>query len=78
MDFVEGLPESHFKDVVLVVMERLTKYVQSISLAHPYIASKVAHLYVQHILKFHGMPSSILSDRDPIFTFHFWAELMKL
>ena len=71
MDFVEGLPESHFKDVVLVVMERLTKYVQSISLAHPYIASKVAHLYDQHILKLHGMPSSILTIEIPSLLFIF-------
>lgn len=71
MDFVEGLPKSHLKDVVLVVVDRLTKYVHFTPLAHPYIASKVANLYVQHILNIHGMPSLVVSDKDPIFTSHF-------
>ena len=78
MDFVERLPKSHLKDVVLVVVNRLTKYVHFIPLAHPYTTSKVANLYVQHILKLHGMPSLIVSEKDPIFTSHFWVELMKL
>ncbi|XP_030936610.1 uncharacterized protein LOC115961836 [Quercus lobata] len=49
-----------------------------IALSHPYTASKVAALYVQHVLKLHGMPTSIISDRDPSFTSAFWSELMTL
>ena len=78
MDFVEGLPKSHRMDVVFVVVDRLTKYVHFIALSHPYLASKVAALFVQHVFKLHGMPSSIVSDRDLAFTSLFWSELMRL
>jgi len=64
--------------LVLLVVDRLTNYVHFIALSHPYTASKVAALYVQHVLKLHGMPTSIISDRDPSFTSAFWSELMTL
>ena len=78
MDFVEGLPKSQSKDVVLVVVDRLTKIVHFVPLSHPYTVAKVASLYLQYVFKLHGMPASIVSDRDPVFTSHFWQELMKL
>ena len=71
VDFVEGLPKSQQKLVVFVVVDRFTKYVHFIPLAHPYTAAKVAHLL-------HGMPSTIVSDKDLVFTSKFWSELMKL
>jgi len=49
-------------DVVFVVVDRLAKYVHFIALSHPYSASKVAVLFVQHVFKLHGMPNSIVSD----------------
>ena len=78
MDFIEGLPKSQLKSVILVVVDRLTKYVHFIALSHPYTASKVASVYMQFVFKLHGMPASMVSDRDPIFTSHFWRELMKI
>ena len=72
LDFVEGLPKSQLKDTVLVVVDKLTKFVHFVPLSHPYIAAKVAHLYMLHVFKLHGMPTTIVSDRDPIFTSHFW------
>ena len=72
MDFVEGLPKSQSKDVVLVVVDRLTKFVHFVPLSHPYTATKVATLYLHYVFKLHGMPASIVSDRDPMFTSHFW------
>ena len=78
MDFVEGLPKSQMKEVVMVVVGRFTKFFHFVALSHPYTTSKVATLYMQNVFKLHGMPTSIVSDRDPIFTSHFWQELMKL
>lgn len=78
MDFIEGLPKSHHFDVIFVVVDRLTKYAHFIPLSHPYIAAKVASLFLQHVIKLHGIPKSIVNHRDPTFTGHFWAELFKL
>ena len=78
MDFVGGLPKSQRLDVVMVGVDRLTKYVYFIGLSHPYSAAKVAALFAQNVLKLHGMPTSIVSDRDSVFTAKFWAELFKL
>ena len=60
------------------MVDRFTKYVHFIPLAHPYTAAKVAQLFMQFVFKLHGLPSTIMSDRDPVFTFKFWSELMKL
>ncbi|XP_075633404.1 uncharacterized protein LOC142605861 [Castanea sativa] len=49
MNFVEGLPRSQQKSVVFVVVDKFTKYVHFIPLAHPYIAAKVAHLFMHFI-----------------------------
>ena len=55
-DFVEGLPKSQMKNVVLVVVDKFTKFVHFVALSHPYTASKVVALYMQHGFKLHGMP----------------------
>lgn len=78
MDFIEGLPSSDNKTVILVAVDRLSKYAHFLALSHPYTASTVAQLFLDNIFRLHGMPNSIVSDRDPIFTSHFWKELFKL
>ncbi|XP_077242379.1 uncharacterized protein LOC143882872 [Tasmannia lanceolata] len=65
LDFIEGLPTSHGKDVISVVVDRLSKAAHFISLTHPYTAKDVVQLFCDHIYKWHGMPSTIVSDRDP-------------
>ena len=75
---MEGLSKSQMKTVVFVVVDRLTKYVHFIPLSHPYTAAKVANLYMHYVFKLHGMPSSIVSDKDPVFTSKFWSELLRL
>ena len=78
MDFMEGLPLSQGHFVIIMEVDRLSKYSHFISLAHPYTASKITQLFVSNIFKLHGMPTSIVSDRDPTFTSKFWNELFRL
>lgn len=78
MDFIEGLPKSHGKDCILVVVDRFTKYSHFIPLSHPFTTAGIAKLFFDNIYKLHGLPESIVSDRDKIFTSSFWQELFKL
>ena len=68
MDFIEGFPKVGGKSVILTVVDRFSKYAHFIALGHPYSASSVAHAFFDNIVKLHGLPSSIVSDRDPVFT----------
>ena len=78
LDFVESLPKSHGFDVIMVVVDRLTKYVHFMPLSHPYTAAKVDAVLIKEIFRLHGMSRSIVSDRDVVFTSKFWQELFKL
>lgn len=78
MDFIEGLPSSNGKTVILVVVDRLTKYGHFFPLAHPYTAASVVHVFVEGVFKLHGMPESIISDRDPVFLSTFWEAFFQL
>ncbi|XP_026435822.1 uncharacterized protein LOC113333611 [Papaver somniferum] len=77
MDFIEGLPMSDMKSIILVVVDRLAKYIHFIALQHPYTAASVAKAFLDQVFKLHGLPSSIISDRDKVFTSHFWQDLFK-
>lgn len=77
MDFIDGLPVSGHKNVVFVVVDRLTKYAHFLSLKHLYTAQDVADLFLREVYKLHGLPQSIVSDRDPVFTSQFWQTLFK-
>ncbi|XP_026383753.1 uncharacterized protein LOC113279266 [Papaver somniferum] len=77
MDFIEGLPMNERKSVILVVVDRLTKYRHFIGLHHPRTASSIAREFISQVLKLDGLPSSIVSGRDNIFTSNFWQDLFK-
>ncbi|KAF3673124.1 hypothetical protein FXO37_07148 [Capsicum annuum] len=78
MDFIEGLPKVQGKEVILVVVDRLSKSAHFISLQHPYTAQTIAQCFMDHIFKLHGLPSTLTSDRDLIFVSSFWQELFGL
>jgi hypothetical protein len=73
MDFIIGLPKSEGKSVIMVIVDRLTKYTHFCALCHPFKASTVATAFIETIQKLHGIPKIIVSDIDPIFTGHFWT-----
>jgi hypothetical protein len=78
IDFIEGLPKVAGKSVILTVVDRFSKYAHFIPLGHPYTATSVARAFFNGIVRLHGFPSSIGSDRDPVFTGHVWRDLFGL
>jgi hypothetical protein len=78
LDFIEALPRVNEKSVILSVVDRFSKYCHFIALGHPYTAESVAQAFFADIIRLHGMPQSMVSDRDPVFTSTFWRELMWL
>jgi hypothetical protein len=78
MDFIEGLPKVGGKSVILTIVDRFSKYAHFIPLGHPYMAASVAHAFFDDIVRLHGFPTSIVSDRDPVFTGNVWHDLFKL
>jgi len=62
----------------MVVVDRFSKSAHFLSLTHPFTAKIVAKKFVEGIIKLHGMPIFIVSDRDPIFISKFWQEFFKL
>jgi hypothetical protein len=77
MDFVEGLPLSEGANAILVVVDRFTKYAHFIPMKHPFSAPQVARVFVDSVVKLHGMPKSIISDRGALFTSQFWRQLFQ-
>jgi len=71
MDFIDGLPLSMGYSVIWVIVDCLTKFAHFLPLKHPYTAEKLAQLFISQLFKIHGMPTSIISDRDPTFTSKF-------
>lgn len=78
MDFIDGLPQSHKYNCILVVVDKFTRYAHFLPLSHPFTAAKVAHSYLDNVYKLHGLPAAIVSDRDPVFTSKFWKELFRI
>ena len=78
MDFIEGLPVSNGYSIIMVVVDRLTKYGHFIPLKHPFTAATVAKTFVTNVVRLHGIPTSIVSDREEVFLSSFWQTLFRM
>jgi hypothetical protein len=78
MDFIEGFPHINDKFVILTVVDHFSKYGHFIALGHPYTTTSVTRAFFDNIICLHRIPSSIVSDHDPVFTSNFWKELFTL
>jgi hypothetical protein len=76
MDFVTALPKTQKKhDAIWVIIDRLTKSAHFIPINQTFSLERLAQVYVKEIIRLHGIPASIVSDRDPRFTSKFWKQL---
>jgi hypothetical protein len=78
MDFVVALPLTQRRfDSIWVIVDRLTKSAHFLPVKTTYNVEQLANVYIEEVVRLHGVPSSIVSDRDPKFTSHFWKALHK-
>lgn len=77
MDFIEGLPQSGAANAILVVVNKFSKFTHFLPLKHPFSAAVVARLFLDTVYRLHGMPKSIVSNRDWVFTSKFWQLLFR-
>ena len=78
MDFVTHLPWKVQKhDAVWVIVDQLTKSTHFLAMRMTFTLEEFCRLYIQEIVRLHGVPVSIVSDRDPRFTTHFWKSFQR-
>ncbi|KAI3825889.1 hypothetical protein L1987_07605 [Smallanthus sonchifolius] len=78
MDFITKLPRtSHGNDAIWVIIDKLTKSAHFLSMKETYSIDKLAQMYVNEIVSLHGVPLSIVSDRDSRFTSRFLQSFQK-
>jgi len=78
IDFVTSLPNTpRGHDAIWVIVERLTKSVHFILINTSFPVSQLTEIYIREIVKLHGVPSSIVSNRYPRFTSRFWKSLQE-
>ncbi|GKC64097.1 reverse transcriptase domain-containing protein [Tanacetum coccineum] len=78
MDFVTKLPKSsQGYDTIWVIVDRLTKSAIFVPMRETNPLEKLARMYLKEVVTRHGIPISIICDRDPRFALHFWRSLQK-
>ena len=76
MDFIIGLPHIQIShDAIWVIVDRLIKLTYFFAIHSTFSLERLARLYINEIVKLHGVPISIVSDQDPRFTSRFWSKL---
>ncbi|KAJ0576059.1 putative nucleotidyltransferase, Ribonuclease H [Helianthus annuus] len=78
MDFVTRLPKTRKgNDTIWVIVDRLTKFTHFLPMKETFSMERLAKLYVDEVVSLHGVPLSIVSDRDSRFTSHFWTSFQE-
>ena len=73
MDFITGLPRTRRQhDSIWVIVDRMNRCSRFSTVKTTYSAEDYAKLYINEIVRLNGVPLSIISDRGPQFTSHFW------
>jgi hypothetical protein len=75
MDFVVGLPESERVDAVWVVVDRLAKMRHFVPCHTTIDGVGLAKLFLREVVRLHGLPKTIVSDRGPQFASTFWGQI---
>ncbi|KAL0171669.1 hypothetical protein M9458_031980, partial [Cirrhinus mrigala] len=78
VDFVSGLPDSQGKNTILTIVDRFSKAVHLVALSGLPSAKTTAELILEHVVRLHGFPQDIVSDRGPQFTAKFWQAFCRL
>jgi len=74
MDFITDLPKSEGYDTILVVIDRLTKVSHFIPCSKQVDGRQFANLFMKQIVRLHGLPHDIITDRGTLFTSDLWKE----
>ena len=76
MDFVSGFPKTtKGNDSIWVIVDKLTKSTHFLPMKINHSMQKLTEMYIEEIVRLHGIPSSIMSDKDMSFTSKFWEGL---
>lgn len=78
MDFISGFPESNGYDAILVVVDRFSKMVHLIPCVKTLNAEGLCDLVVHNVVRYHGLPDTVVSDRGPQFVSEFWRTILNL
>ncbi|KAI2644866.1 Transposon Ty3-I Gag-Pol polyprotein [Labeo rohita] len=78
VDFVTGLPDSQGKNTILTIVDRFSKAVHLVALTGLPSAKTTVELILEHVVRLHGFPKDIVSDRGPQFTAKFWQACCRL
>ena len=74
---VTNLPKSNKYDCLLTVTDRFTKMIHLLPTETTASAKEIARLFIRHVVRLHGIPQNIISDRDTKFCSNFWKAIMN-
>src|SRR5258708_24384111 len=78
VDTIGELPESKGYNAILVAVDRLSKHIHAMPTITTVDSARVAHLFLEHVWRHHGLPEAIISDRGTAFISNFSRELVPL